>query len=166
MAAIGIALMSTADEPRPMLPLTLIIAEVWRRLPSTSTSTWSGDRPRSCAGRTPLVPSVSAGRGKFSEGRARDSAVASSLVPVDCRASGVMMSIGDCDSATVRSATRVPVTITVSRVLAAVPACWAAATNGEPPSATATAAAIRLVLRVIGTELRLAGAAPESTSRG
>ena len=60
------------------------------------------------------------------------------------------MSIGDCDSATVRSATRVPVTITVSRVLAAVPACWAAATNGEPPSATATAAAIRLVLRVIG----------------
>ncbi|MCY1449367.1 hypothetical protein D9M71_660980 [compost metagenome] len=28
MEAIGMALMSTADEPRPMLPLTLIIAEV------------------------------------------------------------------------------------------------------------------------------------------
>ena len=63
----------------------------------------------------PLVPSVSAGRGKFSEGRARASAVASSVVPVACRASGVMMSIGDCDSATVRSETRVPVTIRVSR---------------------------------------------------
>ncbi|KAG0737099.1 hypothetical protein G6F24_018084 [Rhizopus arrhizus] len=46
MAAIGIALMSTADEPRPMLPLTLIIAEVWRRLPLTSTSVRCAPRLR------------------------------------------------------------------------------------------------------------------------
>ena len=156
IAEIGIALMSTADEPRPMLPLTLICAEVCRRLPFTSTSTWSGDSPRSCAGRMPLVPSVRAGRGKFSEGKARDRAVASSVVPVDCSASGVMMSIGDCDSATVRSATRVPVTMMVSSVLAAVRAgaSWALAAKLETPSTTATAAASVLVLRFIRAWLR------------
>ncbi|MNV34082.1 hypothetical protein D3C71_1254860 [compost metagenome] len=104
----------------------------------------------------PLVPSVNAGRGKFSEGRARASAVASSVVPVDCSASGVMMSIGDCDSATVRSATRVPVTMMVSRVLAAVRAgtSWAVAAKLDIPSATATAAASVLVLRFIRMWLR------------
>ncbi len=57
-----------------------------------------------------------AGRGKLSEGIARESAVANSVVPVDSSACGEMMSIGDADSATVRSATRVPVTIRVSSV--------------------------------------------------
>ncbi len=118
IAEIGMVLRSTGAEPRPMVPLRLSRDEVWRRLPFTSTSTWSGARPRSCAGRIAEVPSVSAGRGKFSEGRARASAVASSVVPVAWRASLLMMSIGDCDSATVRSETRVPVTIRVSRVLA------------------------------------------------
>lgn len=57
-----------------------------------------------------------AGRGKLSEGIARESAVANSVVPVDSNACGEIMSIGDADSATVRSATRVPVTIRVSSV--------------------------------------------------
>ena len=162
IAAIGMALISTAAEPRPMLPLTLIIAEVWRRLPLTSTSTWSGDRPRSCAGRMPLVPSVSAGRGKFSEGRARDSAVASSVVPVDCSASGVMMSMADCDSATVRSATRVPVTITVSRVREAGPSpCWAWAWKARPgrPRAMTTAMESGWILRFMPRRLHVGGGA-------
>ena len=79
---------------------------------------WSGDRPRSCAGRIASVPSLIAARGKFSDGMARASAVARSVVPVAFSASDVMMSIGEEDSATVRSLTRVPVTITVSRTLA------------------------------------------------
>ena len=116
--AIGIALRSTGEEPRPWLPLRLISAVVWRRLPLTSTSTWSGASPRSCAGRTASVPSVIAGRGKFSDGNTRASAVASSVVPVDSSASGVMMSIGEGDSATVRSVMRVPVTMTWSSVVA------------------------------------------------
>src|SRR5690606_8683278 len=124
IAATGMALRSTAEEPRPIVPLTLTRAETWRRLPLTRISTWSGDRPRSCAGRPPLGPSAMAGGGQFSDGRARARAVASPGVPVGCRASGVMMSSGDCDSATVRSATRVPVTITVSRVLACTGASW------------------------------------------
>ena len=88
-------------------------------MPLTSTNTWSGARPRSCAGRTASVPSVIAGRGKFSEGSARDSAVANSTVPVASSASGVMTSIGAADSATVLLLARVPVITTVSRVLAA-----------------------------------------------
>ena len=152
MAATGIAFRSTADEPRPMVPLTLTSAEVWRRLPLTSTSTWSGERPRSCAGRTPLVPSAMPGRGKFSEGRARASAVASSVVPVALKASGVMMSIGEDDSATVRSLTRVPVTMMVSRVLAVLSAgadSWAKA--GVANRATRMAAANGAGLRIMRT---------------
>jgi hypothetical protein len=151
IAATGMVFRSTAEEPRPMLPLTLSWPDRCRRLPLIRISTWSGDSPRSCAGRTPLVPSVSAGRGKLSEGRARDSAVASSVEPVACRTSGVMMSMGDCDSATVRSATRVPVTITVSSVWAPD---WAKAGATGRPRAMATATASVLDLRFIRLQLR------------
>src|SRR4051812_13674541 len=58
-----------------------------------------------------------AGRGKFSDGSARESAVASSVVPVASSMAGVMMSIGAVDDASVRSLARVPVTITTSSVL-------------------------------------------------
>ncbi len=85
-------------------------------MPSTSTSTLSGDSPRSVAGRAASLPSAMAGRGKFSDGNSLPSAVATSVAPVACRDSSEMMSIGDSDSATVLSLTRVPVTIRVSRV--------------------------------------------------
>src|SRR5258708_9586213 len=39
--AAGIALKSVDTEPRPMEPLRLTSALVWRRLPLISTSTWS-----------------------------------------------------------------------------------------------------------------------------
>jgi hypothetical protein len=73
----------------------------------------------------------------------------------------------DCDSATVRSATRVPVTITVSRVLAVARAgaSWAAAANAEAPRTTATAAASVVVLRFIRMWLRLGRGGTEATSR-
>ena len=137
IATTGMALRSTAEEPRPIVPFTLTNADTCRRLPLTRISTWSGDSPRSCAGRTPLVPSAMAGRGKFNDGKARASAVASSVAPVPCSASGLMMSIGDCDSATVRSVTRVPVTIRVSRVRASLLASWANAEVAVSRVATA-----------------------------
>ena len=62
------ALRSTPVEPRPIVPLTCTSALVWRRLPLTSTSTWSGPRPRRVAGRTVSVPSVIVGRGKLNDG--------------------------------------------------------------------------------------------------
>ena len=88
------------------------------------------------------------GRGKFSEGSARAKAVASSVVPVASSVSGVMMSMGDCDSATVRSATWVPVTISVSRVraslLAGAEACCA---NTGPAISNEDSARARGVMR-------------------
>jgi hypothetical protein len=68
IAEAGIALRSTPVEPRPMLPLTWTSALVCRRLPLTSTSTWSEPRPRRVAGRTVSVPSVIVGRGKLNDG--------------------------------------------------------------------------------------------------
>ena len=51
-----------------MLPFTLISALECRRLPLTSTSTWSGASPRRVAGRVWSVPSATVGRGKLKEG--------------------------------------------------------------------------------------------------
>src|SRR3989441_3067211 len=50
IAAAGIAFRSTPTVPRPNVPLTCTNALEWRRLPLTSTSTWSGPRPRRLAG--------------------------------------------------------------------------------------------------------------------
>ena len=68
IADTGIAFRSTPVDPRPMLPFRCTSALWWRRLPLTSTSTWSGPRPRSVAGRTVSVPSVIVGRGKLNDG--------------------------------------------------------------------------------------------------
>ena len=50
MAAVGIAFKSTPTVPRPNVPLTCTSAGGCRRLPLTSTSTWSGPKPRRLAG--------------------------------------------------------------------------------------------------------------------
>ncbi len=98
MAASGIAFRSTGAEPRPWVPLTLTTAVVWRRLPLTSTSVWSGDRPRSWAGRTASLASAPDGRGKFIDGSRRPSTVASSLDPLACNSLAPMTSTGDSES--------------------------------------------------------------------
>ena len=53
----GMALRSVETAPRPMVPPVLTQADVWRRLPLTSTSVWSGERPRNVAERTWVLPS-------------------------------------------------------------------------------------------------------------
>ena len=108
------ALRSTAAEPRPIEPLTLTSADWWRRLLFTSTSVWSGARPRSVAGRMWSVPSVIDGRGKLSEGATVDSASASSVVPCRSSVAAGSTSTGASESRRVRVATRVPVTTTSS----------------------------------------------------
>ena len=70
--AVGIVFRSTAAAPRPIVPLTLTSEAAWRRLQFTSTSVWSGARPRSVAGRTVSVPSARPGRGKLNDGSAID----------------------------------------------------------------------------------------------
>lgn len=114
MADSGIAFRSAGAEPRPTAPPRLTKAEVWRRLPFTSTSTWSGDNPRNCAGRVSSAPSTRLGRGKLIDGISLASTVASSLEPELRRLSPVITSMGDSEALAVRSWARVPVTITVS----------------------------------------------------
>ena len=114
MALEGMVFMSTADDPRPIEPLTLTSEAAWRRLELTSTSVWSGARPRSAAGRTVSVPSLSAGRGKLNEGSATDSAWFTSETPPFCSSSALTTSTATAVSSAVRSATRVPVTMTTS----------------------------------------------------
>ena len=79
----GIALRSTPADPRPIV-LLMWMSAVWcRRLPFTSTSTWSGPRPLSVAGRTVSVPSDMVGRGKLNDGASAWIAAIVSVAPVD-----------------------------------------------------------------------------------
>ena len=110
----GIALRSTADVPRPMVPLLLIRALVYRRLPFTNTSAWSGAKPRRVAGRTWSVPSETAGRGKFNDGAAACSIWAVSTRPVERSSVALMTSTGTGLETIVRSPARDPVTATAS----------------------------------------------------
>jgi len=104
----------------PILLSVLTSALLWRRLPFTSTSTWSGDRPRSCAARMWSAPPELDWRGKLNDGSSACSALPSSplTTPALRMSSAVSTSTGEVDSSTVRSTARVPVTITVSRVVA------------------------------------------------
>ena len=102
--------MSTAAEPRPTVPLMLSNADTWRRLPLSSTSVWSGFRPRSVAGRVTSEPSAIEGCGKLNEGTSWFSVLLSSPVPDACSALPEMTSIGTGLSIAVRLATRLPMT--------------------------------------------------------
>ena len=64
----GIALRSTGAEPRPTKPLTLTSALLWRRLPLTSTSVWSGAEAAQRGG-THVVGAVADRRARKVEAR-------------------------------------------------------------------------------------------------
>ena len=98
-----------------MLPFTLMSALAWRRLPLTSTSTWSGPRPRSVAGRVWSVPSEMVARGKLNEGASAWMIWAVSVRPVCLISAAVSTSTGTGASVEVRSAARVPTTAISSR---------------------------------------------------
>ena len=121
IALTGIALKSTGVVPLPILLSVLTSALVWRRLPLTSTRTWSGLMPRSCAARTWSAPPELDWRGKLNDGSSACSALPSSPLstPALRMSSAVSTSMGEVDSSTVRSLARVPVTMTVSRLVAA-----------------------------------------------
>ena len=115
-AAVGMVFRSTAEEPRPTVPLTFTRAAAWRRLLFTNTRVWSGARPRRVAGRMVSVPSASPGRGKLKEGRETASAWFSSGEPVRSSWATGMLSTGAGVSLRERPDTRVPVTTMASRV--------------------------------------------------
>ena len=166
-AVFGMVLRSTAEEPRPTVPLTLTSAALWRRLPLMSTSVWSGPKPRSVAGRTVSVPSARPGRGKLKDGNETDRAWLSSVTPRFCSAEAGTTSTGTAVSSAERLATRVPVITTCSSSSAAgVAACWATAAC-ESAAATKTAT---MLLRIynsfrkvrVQTFMRVTGFSPET----
>ncbi len=101
-----------------------------------STSVWSGDMPRSVAGRMASVASVFDGRGKSIEGAMLAMAVASCGVPCCCRLAPVNTSTGAVESSCERPTTREPVT-TMS--------FWPSASCARAAVGTAMAKAARLM---------------------
>ena len=139
MADIGIALMSVPAEPRPTVCCTLTSACWWRRLPFTSTSSWSGPRPRSVAGRMMSVPSLMKVVLKLNEGSSSCSALPSSSVPVEARSFAPTSPTGTEVSRAERAAPREPITTTVcgasGSLVAAVCACaWGKAASSAAAS--------------------------------
>jgi hypothetical protein len=139
MALGGMAFRSTAVEPRPTVPLTLTSALPCRRLPLSSTSSWSGARPRSVAGRTWSVPSAMVARGKFTEGASRWMICAVSVSPVCWISSEVTTSTGTGALSTERSGRREPTTTSASMSIPA-PASTRKSRVAACPAATATVA--------------------------
>ena len=112
IAPTGMLLKSTGLVPLPSLDSVVSVAVVWRRLPLTSTSTWSGLRLRSCAGRTRSAKFEFDWRGRLNDGTSDWMAAPTSPgIAADRRmASGVTRSTGARLSSRLRPAVRVPTT--------------------------------------------------------
>jgi hypothetical protein len=108
----------------------------------TSTSVWSGARPRRVAGRTVSVPSVIDGREKLIEGARLERPCASSVEPCWVSISSLITSTGETVSSRERPGVRVPVTTTwsSSSCSCGVAASWARAAWAERSRAAADAA--------------------------
>ena len=134
IAAIGIAFMSVPAVPRPTVSSTCTRALLWRRLPLTSTSVWSGPRPRSVAGRTASVPSVMDELAKLNDGASICSARPVSVCPESRSRSPGISSTGTGDSSGCRPAERVPTATTSTASATAASSSWTA----TEPSGSAT----------------------------
>src|SRR5438105_4283695 len=109
IAAAGIAFRSTPTVPRPNVPLTCTSAGGWRRLPLTSTSTWSGPRPRRLAGLMWSEPSAMVWCDALNDGASVARIWFTSVWPVSCTSWEVMTSTGTGVSTAVRDV-RAPTT--------------------------------------------------------
>ena len=114
MALTGMALRSVPAVPRPTEVLTWMRALPWRRLPFTSTSTWSGPKPRSVAGRTESVPSLMVELEKLKEGISAWMIRPTSLCPVSRISCSVTTSTGTGESVMLLPSARVPTPTTTS----------------------------------------------------
>src|SRR5947209_4133710 len=109
MAAAGIAFKSTPTVPRPNVPLTCTSAGGCRRLPLTSTSTWSGPRPRRLAGLMWSEPAARVWCDALNDGASVARIWFTSVWPVSCTSWEVMTSTGTGVSTAVRDV-RAPTT--------------------------------------------------------
>ena len=128
MAPTGMLLKSTGLVPLPSFDSVVSVAVPCRRLPFTSTSTWSGLRFRSCAGRTRSAKLEFDWRGRLNEGTS--DWIAAPISPgIDAARrmdSCGSRSIGARLSSTLWPAVRVPTTTTSSS------AGWSSAASASP----------------------------------
>ncbi|MNT23020.1 hypothetical protein D3C72_1584270 [compost metagenome] len=115
MALVGICARSAACAPR--FPSNALR---WKRRPLTSTSVWSGDRPRSVAGRTNTWPSAIGRRCTTNDGTSCASTSFRSVESTDWMSCLVNTSTGARVSNWVRLEARVPVTSIASSWVGAV----------------------------------------------
>ncbi|MNP54373.1 hypothetical protein D3C76_1489200 [compost metagenome] len=102
------------------------MALLCRRLPLTSTSTWSEARPRNEAPWAMEPAKAPCGDcGKLNDGDSAVSAPDKSWAPVSCNCSALSTSTGAALSRAVTSLRRVPTTTTVSSLLSLAPGAWA-----------------------------------------
>ena len=124
MAPGGIALTSTGTMPAKLLSVSST-ALAWRRLPLTSTSTWSGARPRSWMPRTESAAPLDSMRGKLIDGASScKAAPRSPLASAFSTSRAPKRSIGTALSNTVRLRAREPTTVTWSMVARSTAGAW------------------------------------------
>ncbi len=128
IALVGICARSAACAPR--LPSSALR---WKRRPLTSTRVWSGDRPRSVAGRTNTWPSAIGRRCTTNDGTSWASTSFRSVDSTELMSSLLNTSTGASVSNWVRLDARVPVT--------SIASSWVGATRLPPAASTASASA-------------------------
>ena len=116
-AMAGITEMSGPWEPyaTPLPPCHSSTEERWRRLPLTSTSTWSGARLRSMAGRTTVEAPWMGCVFVLNDGTIARSCSFRSPAPCRRRSVAVRTSTGTADAVTLRASAREPTTTVSSR---------------------------------------------------
>ena len=114
-AIAGIVEMSAPCAPSATpLPCQAMTAPRWRRFPFTSTSVWSGARPRRLAGRTTAARSPSSCGLTLNEGRSTRNWLPRFESPWRTTSAAGTTSIGTADSVTDRGRARLPTTTTSS----------------------------------------------------
>ena len=108
----------------------------WRRFPFTSTSVWSGAKPRGLAGRTILAASPVVCGLTLKDGITVRSRSPRSVSPWSMKSCAAMASIGTADCVTVRVRARLPTATSPSRATAV--SCSSTFRCVVCPSATVT----------------------------
>ena len=140
------------------LPIQVMTAPRCRRFPFTSTSVWSGARPRRVAGRMSRAPSPTWVGLTFQDGTRVLSWSPTSVSPWATKSAKGMASMGTADSVTDRGRARLPTTTT--RSSSPTPISTASGVAAPSASATPPRTTVRKPGRVNVTSYRPAGSPP------
>ena len=114
-------------------PIHMMIDARCRRFPLTSTSVWSGARPRRLAGRTIRAASPTACGFTLNEGTTVRSRSLTSVSPCSMKSRAVIASIGTADWVTVRGRERLPTVTSPSSATAVWVSSMSRCTSSPSP---------------------------------